>query len=95
MKNALATSKPVMNKITTKFADQAKNKRLRVPPLEDFGAVRRRRPCPYVQKCQDGEQDAARNEGSSPERVGPLPIIRHGWSCPSLEPIVPPREMER
>ena len=62
------------------LADKLQNKRLRTPPQENLGTVRRGRTCPEVQERQHAEQDATCNECSSPELVGPLHFRRHGDS---------------
>ena len=61
-----------------KLADEVQHKRLRIPPQEDLGSVRRGRTCPEVQERQDDEQDATRHECSSSELVGPRQLTRHG-----------------
>jgi hypothetical protein len=48
-----------------KLADDVQNTRLRIPPQEELGPVRRRRTCPEVQERQHDEQDATRHECSS------------------------------
>ena len=64
------------------LADEVQNKRLRIPPQEDLGFVRRGRTCPEVQERQDDEQDATRHECSSAELVGPRHLTDDGSRTP-------------